>query len=815
MLTLRNRGGYYTSMASDTRRKRFRTEELLRQAIAGLLERMPGMTGVQITHGTQEYGKDIVFRSTGPMGERTTCACVVKNSKLTGSVSKRSSVREVLFQIEQACDTPFLSDAGDEERVSCVYVMTPYPIGQETIRAIAGKLKTGPKVTFLHGAEVFRLFEKHWPDFLAEEVNARDEEVLSHAAIDLAKDPALEKVAARYHLATDGPIQLDKTYVEPSFHVDILRFSSAQMEAFLPTDLEALASDDVVTRHAEAAPDRLRGLAKHLERVAHWGFLEQGGSQERNVVELVGAYARQIESAVRLHKRDVKQWSLNPTLHSPPRPLEIRALLHKARIGRVWQSVLEGLSSVEDGLRELWKAAGDTLAQPEVNLELIASERTLAMLECVRSLHLEGRAYEKEDTRRVWLGRRFVERSQRHILIVGPPGYGKTSYCRRAALADIGRYREGRSNVLPVYVPLHRLLNVACESFRELLDRGPTTAFVTEKDWRDVTAGNTDLRVYFDGLDEIPDEEKRKKVVDLARRWSEKHPRARCIFTARDFVEGPWTSWLERVSLSGLDAEGQRELQKRWLGDATELERTFARGLVGMPAMNRVMHVPLLATLTLLVFKRTGRLPASRTQLYETFLDLLCGGWDLAKGVMRERVFGRAPTELVITRLAASTHWRRRRNFDRVAVDTAIDETLRRGFVQKGEILVSELIEDGIVVKLANGLQFAHLSFQEFLAAKSLVGELRGPTFRSVLSAFLGGDNWWREAVEFCIGLSGQPHDLCAIALAIQKHGDNWRSKEFIRMVEEQYPDAGVSERFAWHLNDGETPGVTDGHVKA
>jgi predicted NACHT family NTPase len=325
---------------------------------------------------------------------------------------------------------------------------------------------------------------------------------------------------------------------------------------------------------------------------------------------------------------------------------------------------------------------------------------------------------------------------------------------------------------------------------------------VTPKDWEDVKTGKTDLRVYFDGLDEIADEVKREKVVGLAREWLEHYPRAKCVFTARDFVEGPWTAWLERICLSGLDAAGQVELRRRWLGSGTELERTFARELECMPAMSRVMHVPLLATLTLLVFRGTGRLPASRTQLYETFLDLLCGGWDLAKGVMRDRVFGRAPTEMVITRLAASIHWKKRRNFDVAAVSSAIAETLRRGFAPKGEVLISELLEDGIFVRLPKGLQFAHLSFQEFLAAKNMVGDLHREKLRLVLAAYLRGDNWWRETIEFYIGLSGSPHDLAAMALAIQKEGSSWRSREFLLMVEEQYPDAGISEKFAGYLNE-------------
>jgi hypothetical protein len=226
-------------MRKSTARKKFQNEGLLQQAIAGLLERMPEIEGVQILHGAQEYGKDIVFRGPGPIGERITCACVVKNSKLTGDVSKAIGARTVFLQIEQAFDTPFLNESGGEENVSCVYVMTPYAIGQETMRAISGKLKAGPKIVrFIHSTELFALFERYWPDFLAEESNEEGGQLLQHAANDLSKDTALEKVAARYHLATEGPIQLERTYVDPSFHVDLLRFQRGVWELLFPTVLD-------------------------------------------------------------------------------------------------------------------------------------------------------------------------------------------------------------------------------------------------------------------------------------------------------------------------------------------------------------------------------------------------------------------------------------------------------------------------------------------------------------------------------------------------------------------------------------------------
>jgi hypothetical protein len=67
----------------------FVNEDELRKAIVGLLWKMPGVSGVHLTHGTQELGKDIVFYAPGPLEDRRAYACVVKNSRISGSVDSK------------------------------------------------------------------------------------------------------------------------------------------------------------------------------------------------------------------------------------------------------------------------------------------------------------------------------------------------------------------------------------------------------------------------------------------------------------------------------------------------------------------------------------------------------------------------------------------------------------------------------------------------------------------------------------------------------------------------------------------------------
>jgi hypothetical protein len=51
------------------------------------------------------------------------------------------------------------------------------------------------------------------------------------------------------------------------------------------------------------------------------------------------------------------------------------------------------------------------------------------------------------------------------------------------------------------------------------------------------------------------------------------------------------------------------------------------------------------------------------------------------------------------------------------------------------------------------------LSFQEFLAAKELLGEPTHSQLHRALNDYLLGDDWWLEALRFYIGLSGTPRE--------------------------------------------------------
>src|SRR5262245_59600179 len=131
---------------------KFSSEGQLRQVIVKLLMRMPDIYDVQLTHGTQEYGKDIVFWSDGPLGEPVPCACVIKNGRIGGSADRPGDARVVCVQAEQALDTPFTDPYGAEQMVPRVYVISPEAISQTAMNSIRGLLRSrAGSIVFIPG----------------------------------------------------------------------------------------------------------------------------------------------------------------------------------------------------------------------------------------------------------------------------------------------------------------------------------------------------------------------------------------------------------------------------------------------------------------------------------------------------------------------------------------------------------------------------------------------------------------------------------------------------------------------------------------
>jgi predicted NACHT family NTPase len=304
------------------------------------------------------------------------------------------------------------------------------------------------------------------------------------------------------------------------------------------------------------------------------------------------------------------------------------------------------------------------------------------------------------------------------------------------------------------------------------------------------------LRVYLDGLDEIGDGTLREHALRLAQTSEAEGLNCQVIMTARDYLHDPLLTWVPRVSLGGLTDCELRSLAMQWLDSDVAVTEDLLRQLNALPSVKTLARVPLLATVTILVFKRTRRIPANRARLYLTFANMLCGGWDLAKGIVRLSRFDLNSKMHVLSSLASELHFARLRRFDDARFRRVSRRVLSRGKVGESGTLLEEVLRDGLVSRTANDLHFSHLTFQEFLAAKEILGDPNASRMDMVLAQYLKGDNWWKEVLAFAIGLSENPERTAE--WLFRRAPSSSTSAGVYQMLEDAFPDFDRDEYRLW-----------------
>jgi len=163
--------------------------ELRELVIAPLLQAM-GYTEIRHTHGVLEEGKDIVFSQNDPLHGKYNCAAVVKSTKLSGSVAKNRSVRELYYQLSQALKSPYCDPFdGREVFLDRAYAFTPYSLSPQCIQSIASELKDlHNRIKFIDGPLLLKFINRHCPDLL-----------------DALPDPRKRYLQSLYHRFIDHP----------------------------------------------------------------------------------------------------------------------------------------------------------------------------------------------------------------------------------------------------------------------------------------------------------------------------------------------------------------------------------------------------------------------------------------------------------------------------------------------------------------------------------------------------------------------------------------------------------------------------------
>jgi formylglycine-generating enzyme required for sulfatase activity len=299
--------------------------------------------------------------------------------------------------------------------------------------------------------------------------------------------------------------------------------------------------------------------------------------------------------------------------------------------------------------------------------------------------------------------------------------------------------------------------------------------------------------VFFDGLDEVGDEQvgKRKVLVDAIEQFSNQVAPSHVVVTCREYAYQADQSWRlpEAVfpvfQLETFNREQIKSFTEIWYRKTgpqmgwddekcvNEADLLF-RAIDRLDHLRELAQYPLLMTLMASVHGVDGSIPNDRADLYERAVKLLLENWDnrivreeAGRTTMEPGLIWRLRVQSKILRAALEEvafiiHERQESNPHRSVREEGdipreiLRDTLKRelGSGDKADIVI-EYIEKraGLIqAKSENLYFFPHRTFQEFLAAAHI---LKRNDWVEILKDRVEKDiEWWREVCLLAAGIS-------------------------------------------------------------
>ena len=419
-----------------------------------------------------------------------------------------------------------------------------------------------------------------------------------------------------------------------------------------------------------------------------------------------------------------------------------------------------------------------------------------------RQLRLAGRAVAREEIEA--LGSRLSEpqpvlrllETHDGLIILGDPGAGKTTFLKFLALSLATGQGEplGLGTRLPVLVPLSayatalagRKANLPLDRFINQYHRDRGVSFPIDALLNQALEQGRAL-LLLDGLDEVKETGRRRRVVDLVTDFFGVHRRAGNKFVLTSRVVGyaevrPQIEGLIDCTLADLEDEQIEDFVSKWI---TALERA-ARDQAGSaeaqaerereellaaihrnPSIRALAVNPLLLTILALMKRQDIVLPERRVELYQKYVETLLKNWNLARSLA-----GRVGRDLDVIEtlriLAPLALWMHRTSPGvGLVLKPKLQRELEAIYRTRGhrdperaarEFLEDVLREDASLLLNRGGDQFGfiHLTFQEYLAGMALaqkgqqgIGSVAGELAEHV------GDATWHEVSLLAIGYLG------------------------------------------------------------
>ena len=368
----------------------------------------------------------------------------------------------------------------------------------------------------------------------------------------------------------------------------------------------------------------------------------------------------------------------------------------------------------------------------------------------------------------------FEDPNGPNLLLMGGPGAGKSIALRKAACTLVERRLAGDASApMPFMcngVTLAKSISDGQVNAVLAAIRSPSGDVLSEEELEQ-TLTQTPCIFFVDALDELGTDADGEPVLRFLTTLADRFPSLRIICSSRrvHLRKAPGGEDFTRATILPWNARAMVSLLERLVGQ--EKMVSVLDSLISSGLDKALPTTPLVYTLLGILHEQNllGEVPATAADLYDMLVDVCVGRWSSAENGLRLH----SKRMELLKRLAVTMHNERTTSIDwerAHAIATAYFEP-RGGTAEEAAEMLGWLLRNSqiLVDGPDNSLMFGHLSFQEFLCAKTL--EHDSSAALELAKHFT--DSWWSNVLTFYVGLRGDTPDVIRRIVA-NEIPENW-----------------------------------------
>jgi len=360
----------------------------------------------------------------------------------------------------------------------------------------------------------------------------------------------------------------------------------------------------------------------------------------------------------------------------------------------------------------------------------------------------------------------LLNKTNKHTIILGHPGSGKTTLLQHLLLRYACNFKN--ANHIPIFIPLRELDDRAfLDYIAHFVKMHKFTRFGYIK--RQLKRGK--CLVMFDGLDEVSEIEKRRGVMQRINEFSTEFSGNHILVTSRieGFSHNVLNPSFHEHEILDLDADQRKNFIKGILPADKNPDRLI-RQIEEQRGLQRLAVRPLTLALLTFIYQETKSLPKSRIRIYETCIDLMLEDRDEVRGLLEYRnKYDSDLKKQILRKISFDFLQEGKQSFDINDLKNKITESIQAAGLTQIDVtgLIKELAESNGIFRRKTKYEydFAHLTFQEFFAAKELY-VLPEIEREQLLTEKMKLDSW-REVFLFYSQLCDSPGKLVEEALKL------------------------------------------------